>query len=171
MEILRIVFLCISAAIAYGIVHDQITARICLEYFSVFHPTILPLKSPTLLALQWGVVATWWVGAVLGTGLAIAARGGPRKPLTARDLHRPIFVLLIFMAAVAVIAGIGGYAFARNGFIETEWLNPVLSPPMQPRFVADLWAHSASYAVGILGGIVVCVQTYLRRQRTAVAEA
>ena len=43
MEILKIWLFCIAAAICYGIVHDQITVRICVEYFSVFHPTILPL--------------------------------------------------------------------------------------------------------------------------------
>jgi hypothetical protein len=28
---LRIVLLCIAAAIVYGVVHDQVTARICIE--------------------------------------------------------------------------------------------------------------------------------------------
>jgi hypothetical protein len=37
MEALKIAFTCVIAAVIYGIVHDQFTARICLEYFTVFH--------------------------------------------------------------------------------------------------------------------------------------
>jgi len=29
-----IVLLCVAAAVVYGIVHDQITARVCVEYFT-----------------------------------------------------------------------------------------------------------------------------------------
>ena len=36
------------AAIGYGIVHDQITARVCVEYFSIGHPPIFPTDDPTI---------------------------------------------------------------------------------------------------------------------------
>lgn len=35
MQPLALILLSILAAITYGIIHDQITARICLEYFDV----------------------------------------------------------------------------------------------------------------------------------------
>jgi hypothetical protein len=35
IESLKIVVLCIVAAIAYGILHDQVTARVCVEYFTI----------------------------------------------------------------------------------------------------------------------------------------
>jgi len=38
MEFLKIWLLCIVAAVIYGILHDQATARVCVEYFSVAHP-------------------------------------------------------------------------------------------------------------------------------------
>jgi hypothetical protein len=162
MEVLKIWFLCIAAAICYGIVHDQVTVRICYEYFSVFHPTILPLTSPTVLALQWGVLATWWVGAALGVPLAIAARAGSRQTLAARDLRRPIGFLLACMAVGAMIAGTTGLLLAKTGFVSNEWLS-WLSPEKHARFMADLWAHSASYFVGIVGGLILCVQTHFKR--------
>ena len=71
---LRIVLLAVAAAIAYGILHDQVTARVAIEYFTVAHPRIVESEDPTVLGLVWGVVATWWVGAILGTLLAVAAR-------------------------------------------------------------------------------------------------
>jgi hypothetical protein len=59
MQSIKIILTCVVAAVLYGIVHDQVTARICVEYFLVFHPPIFPTQSPTLLALGWGVIATW----------------------------------------------------------------------------------------------------------------
>ena len=40
MQALLIILLCIFAAIVYGIIHDQITARVCIEYFTVGHPPV-----------------------------------------------------------------------------------------------------------------------------------
>ena len=76
MEAIKIIALCILAGAVYGILHDQVTVRVCLEYFTVFHPNIFHTQSPTLLALGWGVLATWWVSIFLGIMLVIAARAG-----------------------------------------------------------------------------------------------
>jgi hypothetical protein len=76
MQFLRIVLLCVGAAVGYGEVHDQITAHLCVEYFSVAHPPIFHTDNPTLLAIGWGFIATWWVGMMLGVPLAAAARWG-----------------------------------------------------------------------------------------------
>jgi len=61
MQFTRIVLTCVVASVLYGILHDQVTAHICVEYFSVFHSPVFPTESPTLLALGWGVIATWWM--------------------------------------------------------------------------------------------------------------
>jgi hypothetical protein len=39
MESLKIVLACVAAANFYGIVPDQFTARICVEYFAVLIPS------------------------------------------------------------------------------------------------------------------------------------
>jgi hypothetical protein len=58
VQLLAIILYSVFAAIAYGIAHDQITARVCLEYFTLGHPPVFQTRSPTLLALGWGVIAT-----------------------------------------------------------------------------------------------------------------
>jgi hypothetical protein len=164
MEVIKIWLLCVFAAIGYGVVHDQITVRVCLEYFSVFHPTILPLTSPTLLALQWGIVATWWVGGALGVPLAIAARAGSRPTLSARDLRQPLLILLACMAAASLAAGTTGFILTRAQVISLPgWMSTILPTGKHAQFMADWWAHSASYLVGIVGGLVVCIQAYSKR--------
>ena len=87
MQALAIVALSILAAVSYGIVHDQITARVCVEYFTIGHPQVLavPTDSPTVLGFVWGVIATWWVGLGLGIPLALAARlGSPAQEVRTR---------------------------------------------------------------------------------------
>jgi len=54
MKTLGIVFLCILAAVFYGILHDQITARICVEYFTIGHPIVFGTEDPTLLGIGGG---------------------------------------------------------------------------------------------------------------------
>lgn len=105
----KIVGLCILAAVAYGEVHDQITARICVQYFSRFHPDILNTENPTILALLWGFIATWWVGLIIGAALALTSRYGVEPKLSARQLVRPVLMLLGVMGIGAAITGaIGG---------------------------------------------------------------
>jgi hypothetical protein len=170
MEALKIVFTCVIAAVIYGIVHDQFTARICLEYFTVFHPPLFQTQSPTLLGIAWGIIATWWVGAFFSVPMILAARAGRRPPLAAFELLRPIALLLALMAAIAVLSGITGYVLARRGVLDTEWLRDIFPlQAMRYRFIADLWAHTASYGAAFVGGIAVCVATYRRRKESMVS--
>lgn len=45
------VALSVLAAVVYGILHDQITARICVEYFTIGHARLIDSDSPTVLGL------------------------------------------------------------------------------------------------------------------------
>ncbi len=171
MEFLKIWFLSILAAVTYGILHDQVTAHLCVEYFSIAHPMILPLTSPTLLALEWGVLATWWVGAFLGILLAFAARLGPRKKISMRDTIRPLIKLLLCMAAGAFVAGVAGFYFSRVGLVSLHgWLASAIPAAKHSRFIADWWTHSASYLIGFVGGIALCVSIYRRRRAVPATE-
>lgn len=166
MKSLSIVGLCIVSAVAYGIVHDQITARICVEYFTIGHPPVFPTESPTLLGLGWGIIATWWAGLILGVPLAIAARAGDLPKIEARSLVRPIAGLLLMMAAGAAIAGVVGYLLAVNDVIRlVDWLAERVPPDRHARFLADGAAHLASYGLGFLGGAVVIVRVWRSRRR------
>jgi hypothetical protein len=62
MQFFLIVGQTILFAIAYGILHDQITVRICPEYFTIGHPPVFQTGSLTML-LAVGASSTWWVSA------------------------------------------------------------------------------------------------------------
>ncbi len=167
MQALAIITLSVLAAVVYGILHDQVTARICLEYFTIGHPRLIDSESPTVLGLFWGVVATWWVGLPLGVGLAICARYGKRPKLAVSDLLQPVRRLLIGMFVVATLGGIVGFLTARAGLFQL--VEPLASRVPADRHVAFLtcgWAHSASYLAGMVGGVALWAKTWRRRGKT-----
>lgn len=171
MQALAIVALCIGSAIAYGILHDQVTARVCVEYFTVGHVRILDTESPTILGLVWGVIATWWVGLMLGVPLAIAARAGDRPKRDVRSLVRPIGWLLLVMALSALAAGMVGYLLAENGLLSlAEPFASRVPRDRHSRFLGDGAAHLASYGVGFLNGVVVILMVRRSRGRTTVVQ-
>jgi len=165
LESVKIIGICIAAGILYGVVHDQFTARICMEYFTVFHPPVFATQSPTLLAIGWGIIATWWVSAFLGILMAFAARAGTRPKLDTSSLIRPISYLLIVMAVCAALSGTVGYLLTEQGQIfPPSWVVLNLRQGMYSRFMADWCAHNASYASGFLGGVYLCFWVHRKRK-------
>ncbi len=164
MHTLGIIFLSVAAAIVYGVLQDQITARVCVEYFTIGHPPVFETQNPTLLALGWGVIATWWVGLLLGMALAVAARAGRRPRRGAASLLRPIGILFAVTALGTLGAGLLGWALARAGTVYLAGpLATRVPPDKHVPFLADLWAHSASYLLGFIGGVVVIVWVWRSR--------
>lgn len=162
MHAVLIILLSTLAAIVYGIAHDLITTRICLEYFTVAHPPIFGgTHSLTLLALGWGVIATWWVGLPLGFLLAAAARVGNLPKLIARDFFIPLAIGLVIMLALAMC--LGAYAFS-NIPIPPRFVE-VIPLEHHRHFMFNAAAHLASYAMGPILGIVLCIWSIIIRVR------
>lgn len=155
MQTLAVIVLCVASAVIYGIVHDQVTARVCVEYFTVGHPPVFDTDSPTLLGLGWGIIATWWAGLLLGIPLAIAARAGRRPKRSVRSLLRPIITLLLIMGLCALLAGIAGFVLERlEAIVLVEPFASKVPCDRHARFLAAGGAHLASYLVGFIGGII-----------------
>jgi hypothetical protein len=168
MKALQIIFTSVLAAICYGIVHDQITIRVSLAYFTVGHPLLFPTQSPTLIALGWGIIATWWIGLPLGILLAIAARWGNGPKLALPQLLKPIGILFGSTAFVAFGAGLIGYICAYLGIV---WLVPALATRVPGNqhvgFLAALWSHTASYVGGAVGSLIVIGWVWHQRKQLA----
>jgi hypothetical protein len=166
METIKLISFSVAAAIIYGILHDQVTAHVCVEYFTIAHPPVFPTESPFLLAIGWGIIATWWVGLPLGILLAAAARIGRAPKLGLRDLRRPILLLMAVSGAAAMVSGIIGAILVTTGTIELlgGW-GDVIPSAKWVSFAFAAFAHLASYAVGAIGGIYLIINTYRRRRR------
>ena len=167
MESLKIIALSIAAAVVYGVLHDQVTARICVEYFKIGHAPIFGTDNPTLLGIGWGILATWWVGLFLGVPLAVVARAGKRPPRSAASLVRPIAALMLVSALGAALAGLVGWQLASRGVVRL--MGPLAEEVPADRHVAfliDGFAHTASYGFGFLGGLVVLALVWRSRLAT-----
>jgi len=166
---LQIVLLSVLAACTYGVVHDQITARVCIEYFTIAHPPLFHTTSTTLLALCWGVAATAGIGAALGVVLALVSQSGAPAPWPASRLARSVLLLLVVMAASAFIAGVVGYQLSHRGFISIPRdLGVAVPAPQHDRFMAVWFAHGASYLVGLAGGALLCFRVWQLRCKPSV---
>jgi len=166
VETLKIIGLGVLAAVAYGIALDNVTARVCVEYFTIGHPRIIASESPTDLAFAWGVVATWWVGLPLGILMAAVCRLGDKDPkLRAVHLLRPVGRLLATMAVIALVAGIVGFVLFSNAY---RWVGPtaaLVPVAKHPTFMADWFAHLASYGSAFLGGPILALWASRSRVR------
>ncbi|MCC7495106.1 MAG: hypothetical protein IT204_22350 [Fimbriimonadaceae bacterium] len=168
----RILATCVVAAVVYGVLHDLVTAHVCVEYFSRFHPPVIASESPVALALVWGVLATWWVGAGLAVPLVAAARLGAAPRWTARQLRPLLGALLLSCAAAAALAGVAGGGWARA----TAW-QPLaawrswLPRGAEARFFGVLVAHNISYLMGFSGGLAVAGAVLVSRARARRAAA
>jgi len=162
-----IVGLSILMCVIYGVIHDQITARICVEYFTIGHRPILGgTEDPTLLGLAWGFLATWWVGAMLGIPLAFVSQTGSLWKKSAGDLVRPMLVLMAGTGLLALCAGVTCYALTASDAIHLAGgFERAIPAEKHDAFLIDLWIHSASYAGGFLGGALLMVWVVVDRYR------
>lgn len=164
MESLKIICLSVVSCIVYGIVHDQVTARVCVEYFTIGHPPVFETDDPTLLAFGWGTIATWWVGLMVGVPLAVFARAGRYPKLLVGDLVKPTLIVMAVSGLLAITCGCCGYWAATSGTVQlSDPFDELVPQAAHAGFIADFWAHNASYTSGFVGGLLT--MSYLWYQR------
>lgn len=164
------IFLFVSlSVIGYGIVHDQVTARICIEYFTIAHePTLVDSDSPTIVGLVWGIYSTWWVGVVFGCASALLAQVGPWPRVSFRQMLKPVGYLVLAIAIASLVAGALAFVLAEFGAIKLGHpMSVAIENSKQTGFLVDRWSHRAAHAVGLLGGSGICAGLWLVRKRQA----
>ena len=96
--------------------------------------------------------------------LAVVARAGRRPKRSAGSLVRPVARLMAITGLSALAAGILGWMLARHGEVLLVGdLAQQVPADKHVAFLAELWAHSASYLVGSIGGIVLLVLVWRSR--------
>jgi hypothetical protein len=168
MPFLRIVMVCIIGLSVYGMAQDQISVRLCPEYFTVAHPPIIGLNNLTLLGMAWGFLGAWWGGLMIGLALAPIAILGQWPRLSAHELIRPVMLMALVIAAGTVIAGAGGYF---NGelvglTLGEPWASKI-PPERHLRFFAVACAHFGTYASATLAAVALCIWTSRQRKLKA----
>ena len=147
----QIVAECVLLSCALGIALDMVTAHVAVEYFTVHHPKVVESVSPIVMALVWGVGASWWFGAIAGSVLAIVNQKRT-VPLTAAAI-RPKMVaacVALWMTMMLILAGV----YALIG------LAPIKRGPkfdFNRRLMSVAVTHMTEYVLGAIALVVVAV--------------
>jgi len=161
----RAMLLGIAMLSLYGMVQDQVSVRLCPEYFTIYHNPIPGLTEPTLLGIAWGFLGAWWGGALLGYSAGICATAGKSPPWPVSRLIVPMLVVIAFVAAVAAICGFAVQTYLQ-GFAVTVNAESAEAIPLERRrnVVTVACYHVAAYASAILGSVVLCL--WIARKRS-----
>lgn len=179
--------MCIVGACIFGVVNDQITIRICFEYFSEgFHKVMVKEtvigkflsafpNNPTLWGTTWGIMATWWMGAILGILLCICARLGSWPRLSPRRLVKPVFLCILFLLATMFVLALVKYYFGKEPSEDEvvkklplygiQNLNLLNNVDMGRRYLFCAFIHSLDYLIGFIYGIGVIGWSVYERWR------
>jgi hypothetical protein len=169
MKKTQVILLSLLAAITYGILHDQITAHLCVEYFTIAHPPLFHTESPTLLAFCWGIIATAGLGAVLGAILAEVSQSANLPPYPLPRLCRSLLLLLAIMALSAFLAGLLGFELSAHGILHLPHPFSQLIPPARhARFMAVWFAHIASYLTALAGATFLILRIWIQRGKPPI---
>jgi hypothetical protein len=166
MHFVRIFLLVSLATLGYGLIHDQVTARVCLEYFSIAHPFLIDSDSPTIVGLAWGVTATWRIAIILEVAAGLVSQVGPWPRFSASQLVRPVGYLVTIIGVASICGGVAAYVLSELEFIHlTEPAATAIERSSQIAFLGDRWAHRVAHGVGILGAGVLCSTIWVTRKR------
>lgn len=162
----------VAAAMVYGALNDQITARLSWEYFYYGKglAEVLPAGQAPSPALYWeaakvGMKATWSAGLIVGVALLIAnnpRRGWPQ--VSYATLVQWLAMILAACVAFAVLLGMAGYAGWLVPF-SSDFAQMVRHDEFRPyRFMAVFGVHLGGYVGGLLG-MTLAVMCIVRRRR------
>jgi hypothetical protein len=139
-----------------GIALDLVTANVAIDYFVVHHPKVVESESPWVMALVWGVAASWWAGLLGGLALAIF-NARLRPPVPTGDVLYMVAIAcaVLWISMIVILAGIYGvFGFIpdlqrRTGFEHDR------------RLMAVAFTHMTEYFLA--AGAVIIVALRMRR--------
>lgn len=176
-QIANLVLLAVATAVATGICLDTMTTTICLEYFTKgFHYEMAKktdlgkwvLNSNSKLAhiFHWGVLASWWVGAILSIPLVLSCRLFGQRRYSAKNVAGAASLLVAVVLFLAMIAGLLAWFLAKDEGVLELCEDLGYSPPsnvMARRYFVCLSMHQVVYGSGALLGACLCILIIVRR--------
>jgi hypothetical protein len=162
----RFALMGLVALVGYAMLQDQVSARLCPEYFTVLHPPIPGLTDPTLLGISWGFLGGWWGGILLGYVAGLVATLGPRPPLAPRELVRPLGILVSVLAAVTALTGFTVWHHANLlGVSLDAGMTGLVPPECHCGLLTVACYHLAAYVTATVSGLVLCAWMWSQRRR------
>ena len=172
----------------YGIIHDQITYTISEEYYTKFKfiqfglsqdhwgmghnigteklPEI-ELRQPRLGVSIIGVLATWWVGMIIGIILGLV--GLIHK--NGKDMFMKTIKAFILTTIIALVTGIVGLIYG-NLFLTKNRPNWYLPENLIDfdNFIMVGSMHNFSYLGGLIGLIIGIIYSIRQKRKNAIQQ-
>jgi hypothetical protein len=148
----------VAATCCLGLAIDLVTANVAVEYFTIHHPKVVDSESPWVMALIWGVGASWWFGLIAGC-LVWFANTRRAMPLTRKRIFRMIVKALIVTWVLMMLILVSVYFFA--GFIPESSRKPNFEHDR--RLMAVALAHLNEYAIGGIACLVLMYRVWRLR--------
>jgi hypothetical protein len=145
-------------ACVLGIALDLVTANVAVEYFSVYHPHVVDTENPWILALVWGVIASWWAGAI--AGIVVATVNYLRaQPLEAHRILRwgVVACVVLWLVMIAVLVAV----YLVAGTIPEAQRRPTFEHDR--RLMAVAMAHQFEYLLAGIAMLVIAIKTWWKK--------
>jgi hypothetical protein len=145
-------------ACVLGIALDLVTANVAVEYFSVYHPHVVDTENPWILALVWGVIASWWAGAIAGTVVA-TVNHLRAQPLEAHRILRwgVVACVVLWLVMIAVLVAV----YLLAGTIPEAQRRPTFEHDR--RLMAVAMAHQFEYLLAGIAMVVIAIKTWWKK--------
>ncbi len=160
----------VAAAMAYGVINDQITSAISWQYFYMHDSRIAaafgqcPPAPPRSLvaweAFKLGMAATWWAGLFIGVAVLLAnnpsRKGRPQLPYG--RLYKIMLILVGMASGLAMVLGVVGWFWGEAIAARFFDVPPLMDWLQPPRFFCVYGIHLGGYFGGAVGLIVALVK-------------
>jgi hypothetical protein len=156
--LLRSIVIGIWLMVGYAMLQDQVSARLCVEYFTIFHQPIPGITDPTLIGMGWGFLGSWYGGAIMGVSAGLTSSLGPKPPLPLSVIVRGMLGVMLTTGLVTALAGYATYVnMELFGITLDETVVGALPPENRKLVFVVANYHLVAYGISILGSIILCL--------------
>lgn len=141
---------------------DLVTANVAVEYFTVHHPKVVESQSPWVMAMVWGIGASWWAGLIGGVILAVV-NSRLRHPLDSRRVLRMVAISCGVLWVLMMLVLVGVYGI--GGLVPEAQRRPTFESDR--RLMAVALAHLTEYVLAACATLVVAIRMLVVSRRTA----
>ena len=163
-----ILLIAILTASLFGILHDQITYTISPEYYTRFKfsqfglPLLNPDEARNLVAIT-GIIATWWVGLILGLFFGLTSLASCLNWIV---MLRMSFKAMLLTITITCFAACLGYLYGKFILIRSDKMMNIYDVEDFESFIIVGSIHTASYIGGFIGLIAGNVLILLNKRKT-----